>query len=1175
MSQDQVDPRGIWRRAYELLKQEDEALVQEYEEKIQSAKDQVKLNGKDRLSPGIYPEELHAMLSLTDDLIRQEEHKHEWKQKATTGVQVVTSMKDIVAQAIKSSPEASLAWAGLCLILPRSDNVEGLSKVIHRISYYPPYAVWLMNHRCPGPDEAWDVLEVPLSLLLRRIDDKEIETALERYLEMGTMDHNDRRHAEAGNGNPREGKRPQSHCLAQSSSELDGDLPATIRVEQSYEAVPRRNKRCSCLNISKPRHPTKRNKGTLYTTWSLGALQQGQEELCRPGGFKQSTLMALCGLGGAGKSRIALEYVYRMREQDSGLCIFWVYAASKSSLQSSYKTIHREIPRGYLRMQPQSHTGAGSNVDTETETFLLVNQWLRSDQIGRWLLVVDNADDLTFVDATRPEESHLMNLIPSASNGKVLITSRNERVAEELVGLSNRVVRVDRMTMTEALSLFRSMLPDDPSPEADIENLAEALMCLPLAIKQACAYIRATYTTVTEYLHLFMANEINQKSLLEENFGDITRRTDVPNAVILTWQMSFEKMKQQVPVTDASDILAFMAMIGREEIPRFILACRCRKGEIALQRDIGTLISYSLITPVSQKNTHFSMHRLIQLTVRAWLEKRGELDIFEAAALEVIHDLFRKALSEEDWPRCRLLYHHAQTVSQYEYNDERYQEMKKELLEDVYSYSHPGPARMDPYQDLAGKIPTQLSGSQSSILQSREFLRWVRGEERGLLILGKPGTGKTNLCTFLITRYLPEHINAEILHFLFTFSVTKHDQMGPWVLLKLLAQLCLVYVEGSRIPDKVREIWSRHKDPSAEQPNIEELVSVLVHVADDLDRNVIVVLDGLDEIHSMNSVDDILRTIDFLLDHSRIRVLASSRGTDYTEKLQWSQRMLTTELPLETDATMRDFISQRLCFAAIGWTTVIPHMIQQESYDQIISIIKSNPAGSIARLYDAVFASKPNAINSDLNTSFDESDLTAICHPLAGLTFIGGERVIQFTHSSVKSHVLEVNTSPVTGEAEAHWTIISSCLRCILRYGPAVGNTDIIDELPSQLLMYAAEYWPKHWRLCLPLSGTVREMDIPEEVREYMRQLFDPTSSQAFLGWLRIFDPLNPDRGHQMDRSLKDFPPQATYIAHLGLPSEILMSTPPDSAAIAQPNVPNQRRMAWKKKARAFWARRH
>lgn len=45
MSHDKVDPRGIWRRAYELLKEDNEALVHEYEEKIQSAKDQIKLNG--------------------------------------------------------------------------------------------------------------------------------------------------------------------------------------------------------------------------------------------------------------------------------------------------------------------------------------------------------------------------------------------------------------------------------------------------------------------------------------------------------------------------------------------------------------------------------------------------------------------------------------------------------------------------------------------------------------------------------------------------------------------------------------------------------------------------------------------------------------------------------------------------------------------------------------------------------------------------------------------------------------------------------------------------------------------------------------------------------------------------------------------------------------------------
>ncbi|RAK90814.1 hypothetical protein BO79DRAFT_236504 [Aspergillus costaricaensis CBS 115574] len=1123
MAHDIIDPRGIWRRAYELLKQENEALVNEYEEKILLAKDQLKLNGKNKVSPGINPDELHGMLSLTNEMIRQEEHKQAWNQSVMTGVQIVTSMKDIVAQAIKNSPEASLAWAGLCLILP------GLSKVIRRISYYPSYAVWLMSHRCPGSDEAWNVLE-----------------DTERF------------------------------------------LSAATKTEQFYAALSQRDQRCSYTNTPRPRL----------------ALRPRQGGFCKPG--------ALCGLGGAGKSRIALEYIYQMHEQDPDLCSFWVYAASKSSLQSSYETIRREIPPEYIRtLQSNFRTGAEGNVDTESETISLVTQWLRSDHISRWLLVVDNADDLTFVDATHPEESHLMNLIPSASNGKVLITSRNGRVAEELVGFANRVVKVDRMTMTEAMGLFRSMLPDDPSSKADIEELAEVLMCLPLAIKQACAYIRATYTTVSEYLLLFMANEMNQKILLEENFGDNTRRTDVPNAVIFTWQMSFEKIKQQVPVTDASEILAFMAMVSREEIPMSILTCRWRKGGIALQRDIGTLLSYSLITSTSQRNNHFSIHRLVQLTVRAWLEKRGELEYFQAAALEVIHGLFREAFSQEDWPQCRLLYRHAQTVCHYEYGEKRYQEMKKELFEDIYYYSHPGPAQMDPFQDLEGRVPPELSSSQSSIIESHEFHQWMRGEERGLLILGPPGGGKTSVCISLIGGYFPQNTNSQVLHFLFTHEMREDNNVATSVLLELLGQLCRAYAEGSRIPDYVRDI-SRRKDSLPEILNIDELVSVLASVADDLKRETIVVLDGIDEIYPTDDFDDVVRLINCLLDHQRFRVLASSRKAPFITEEQILQRMRTVELPGETDDYVRIFIMEKLFSFTVsnsplisqeqmavlldlldkrwnnfptvfGWTTVIPHMIQQLGFHQIINIIESTPDGSILSLYDAVFASMPNgqrmyverifcwltyslrpitsgelleAINSDLNTNFDESDLMAMCHPLATLTVVGEERVVSFTHISVKRHVLKAHASLPTGDADAHWIILSCCLRYLLLHGPKVGKHEIVSERRFELLFYAAKYWPKHWQACISPSVTAKETDMPEEVRGCMRQLFDPTSTQAFLGWLRLFDPLNPDRGYQLKRPLEDFPPQATYIAELSLPVEILVSIPHKTVATAQPVVP-------------------
>ncbi|KAI2819543.1 hypothetical protein CBS115989_4394 [Aspergillus niger] len=913
MSHDKVDPRGIWRRAYELLKEDNEALVHEYEEKIQSAKDQIKLNGKEKLSPGICPDEVHGMLSLTNEMIQQEEHKQTWNQSVTMAVQIVTSMKDIVAQAMKNSPEGSLAWAGLCLILPvflnpvqqRSENVEGLSKVIHRISYYPSYAVWLMNHHSPGPDETWNVLEGQIVLLYKMLIQYIAKSVCQYY------------HVDSTTNKV---KQLLKDTLKWDSWTAMIDDMQRLELEiqgkaQDLNLIASRNL-LQTLNEASQQQLELNNHMEQYLREIRDALALTLSSPgCQASGVKEIYT----------KSRIALEYVYRMREQDPHLCIFWVFAASRSSLQSSYETIRREIPPEYIRtLQFSLRTGVAGNVDTERETISLVTQWLRSDQISRWLLVVDNADDLTFVDPTHPEESHLMNLIPSASNGKVLITSRNGRVAEELVGFANRVVRVERMTMTEATTLFRSMLPNDTSPEADIEKLADAIMCLPLAIKQACAYIRATYTT---------------KSLLEENFGDITRRADVPNAVILTWQMSFEKMKQQVPVTDASEILAFMAM-------------------------------------------------------------------------------------------C--------------------------------------------------------------------------------------------------------------------------------------------------------------KDPSTKRVNVDELLSILVHVADDLDREVIVIFDGIDEVQSTANLDGIFRMIDSLLNHRRFRLLVSSRAVGYMEERQWPQRMLKIELSLET-------------FTVIGWTTAIPHMIQQVGFDQIITIINKDPAGSTSWMYDAVFASMRigqrryverifcwlayslrsltsgevlEAINSDFNTSFDESELTAMCHPLAVPAFNGETRVIQFMHKRVESHVLQLHTSTATGEADANWIIISSCLRCILRYGPEVA-TETINELPSQFLMYAAKYWPKHLQSCISPSVAVKETDIPDEARDYMRQLFDLNSSQAFLGWLRLFDPMNPTRGSQLEAALDDFPPQAAYIAELGLPPEILLLTPNKTMPTAQPIMPIRRRKGWKEKAGAFWARRH
>jgi len=109
------------------------------------------------------------------------------------------------------------------------------------------------------------------------------------------------------------------------------------------------------------------------------------------------------------------------------------------------------------------------------------------------------------------------------------------------------LIKVDGMDEENAKILLRKKLPNDQSVEKDWRLLIQALGYLSLAITQAAAYIamNAPRTSISKYLKYFLRNETNQVSLLSNDGGDLRRDFEVPNSVLMTWQISFDQIKDQ------------------------------------------------------------------------------------------------------------------------------------------------------------------------------------------------------------------------------------------------------------------------------------------------------------------------------------------------------------------------------------------------------------------------------------------------------------------------------------------------------------------------------------------------------------------------------------------------------------------------------------------------------
>lgn len=246
-------------------------------------------------------------------------------------------------------------------------------------------------------------------------------------------------------------------------------------------------------------------------------------------------------------------------------------------------------------------------------------------------MVLDNADDsgIFFNSNTSNERGPLVSFLPQAAHGSILITSRNGLAARNLVGRDGHVIEVQPMTEEESLVLLRARIPQSGESGEDETALIKALEYIPLAITQAAAYIanRLPLLTVSAYLRLFHESVSKRTRLLQyEDSTDSRRDPSIRYAVITTWQLSFEQIYQERPA--AADLLALMSMFDRQGIPEDLV--RDYGQDILDFHDaLAPLLSYSLIR-LEMNEWLFDMHRLVQLSVWAWLDMHQQLQGWQA-----------------------------------------------------------------------------------------------------------------------------------------------------------------------------------------------------------------------------------------------------------------------------------------------------------------------------------------------------------------------------------------------------------------------------------------------------------------------------------------------------------------------------------------------------------------
>ncbi|MFZ1220903.1 MAG: FxSxx-COOH system tetratricopeptide repeat protein [Chthoniobacterales bacterium] len=345
-------------------------------------------------------------------------------------------------------------------------------------------------------------------------------------------------------------------------------------------------------------------------------------EAFRSGGPAAFT-QALAGLGGVGKTQLAVEYAYRYAG-DYNL-VWWLRSEQPATLAADYAALAAQL-------------GLPEKDETRQPVIIAAVR----DALRRrhdWLLIFDNANT--------PEE--IRDLLPGAG-GHVLVTSRHAAWG----GVAQKM-EVKKWLPEVAVEFLLKRTGQADAAAAG--ELARDLDYLALALEQAAAYVESAGKTLAGYLAIFRKHQV-------EVFKHSEPGTDYAATVATTWEISFQRLEKESPAGVA--LLYLCAFFAPDDIPRdVIIAGAARLPEplrtavgnaLAFDDAVGAIRSYSLIETSGE--VILSLHRLVQAVIRDRLGEAGRKQWAEAA-VKLVNDAFPGGSDDvRTWKECdRLLAH--------------------------------------------------------------------------------------------------------------------------------------------------------------------------------------------------------------------------------------------------------------------------------------------------------------------------------------------------------------------------------------------------------------------------------------------------------------------------------------------------------------------------------------
>ena len=335
-------------------------------------------------------------------------------------------------------------------------------------------------------------------------------------------------------------------------------------------------------------------------------------------------VQTISGLGGVGKTQLAVEYVYQHSSEYN--IVWWLRSEDPATIADDYGRLAER-----LHLQAKDPKDAKAIIE-EVWNFLA----RRTD----WILIFDNASD--------PDS--IREFLPATTTGHVLITSRHQnwQCATEFT--------VDPFKRGESIEFIRERVGQGDEKVAS--ELAEELGDLPLALEQAGAFIKESGISILAYLNEFRKTRL---ALLEEG-----RPFDYPATVATTWEISLQKIRNvQKFGRAAEDLLNLCAFFAPDNIPLDVIV----QGSEYLPPDLSqtcqdNLLLYGTVRIIRRyslmggEGSFLSIHRLVQEVIRGHLNGDARQQ-WSKIAVQVLDDAFPRSYNNPQcWKEGSLLLPH-------------------------------------------------------------------------------------------------------------------------------------------------------------------------------------------------------------------------------------------------------------------------------------------------------------------------------------------------------------------------------------------------------------------------------------------------------------------------------------------------------------------------------------